>query len=107
MCISVADVLFDRFLKAQRKHLESKGLAAQFAKMEVKKLKELMTATLAVHAGWPKWPKALLEMSRDYIGIPALWQFGYNRATPYAGGRASTPLGPCLAGSRDGSRASN
>ena len=41
--------LFELFLKSQCKLLESKGRASQFVKMDVKKFKELMKVTLAVH----------------------------------------------------------
>ena len=64
--------LFDRFLKSQRKLLESKGLASQFAKMDVKKLKELMKVTLAVHADWPKWLKALHMLASQPCGSLAM-----------------------------------
>ena len=73
--------LYKAFLRSQHKLLESKGLVNQFVKMDVKKFKELMNLkfTLAVHSDWPKWRRGLLDMSRDYAGIPALWQVTYER----------------------------
>ena len=71
--------LCETFLRSQRKLPENKGLASQFVKMDVKKFKELMKFTLAVHSDWPKWKKGLLDMSRDYAGIPALWLIRYKR----------------------------
>ena len=63
--------LFESFLKSQRKLLESKGLTYMFAKMDVRKFQELMKATLAGHADWPRWKKALLEMSPGDRSLPA------------------------------------
>ena len=71
--------LYDMFLRSQRNFLENKGLTGQFSKMDIKKFKELMKVSLATHNDWPKWKKSLHETFRDYSGVPALWQAGYER----------------------------
>ena len=67
------------FLRFQCKILENKGLTNQFVKMDIKKFKELIKFTLAVHSDWAKWKKGLFDMSCDYARIPALWHVAYER----------------------------
>ena len=96
--------LYNMFLRSQRKFLENKGLTGQFSKMHIKKFKELMKVTLAIHNDWPKWKKSLHETFRDYSGIPALWHLGYERLWTLEGIRPphwvrdllDTPMDPGL-----------